>query len=211
MPEPEKIPEYKPAPSKPNTIDISALCIPARADSGKLVRGRNIKERAITVKQAMDEIGGKVVVWGDVFGKDVKDIKGEKVVLTFSVTDYTGSVIIKSFEKKADLKNMLYGKIKKGSRIAVKGKIENDTYAKDISILADSIILVEADDGRTDTAENGQIVVALVDGFEVTLKRLRRQGSSIALEPENPAYQTRILPASRVAVQGRLIGLMRNY
>lgn len=161
MPEPEKIPEYKPVPSKPNTIDISALCIPARADSGKLVRGRNIKEKAITVKQAMDEIGGKVVVWGDVFGKDVKDIKGEKVVLTFSVTDYTGSVIIKSFEKKADLKNMLYGKIKKGSRIAVKGKIENDTFAKDISILADSIILVEADDGRTDTAEKKRVELHL--------------------------------------------------
>ncbi len=64
---------------------------------------------------------------------------------------------------------------------------------------------------RTHTAENGAIVVALVDGFEVTLKRLRRKGNVIALEPENPKYETRILPPERVAVQGRLVGLMRNY
>lgn len=64
---------------------------------------------------------------------------------------------------------------------------------------------------RTQTAENGAIVVALVDGFEVTLKRLRRKGNVIALEPENPKYETRILPPERVAVQGRLVGLMRNY
>ncbi len=64
---------------------------------------------------------------------------------------------------------------------------------------------------RTQTAENGAIVVALVDGFEVTLKRLRRKGNVIALEPENPKYETRILSPERVAVQGRLVGLMRNY
>ena len=64
---------------------------------------------------------------------------------------------------------------------------------------------------RTHTAENGAIVVALVGGFEVTLKRLRRKGNVIALEPENPKYETRILPPERVAVQGRLVGLMRNY
>ena len=61
------------------------------------------------------------------------------------------------------------------------------------------------------TAENGQIVVALVDEQEVTLKRLRRRGNSIALEPANPRHETRILPADRVRVQGRLVALMRQY
>ena len=64
---------------------------------------------------------------------------------------------------------------------------------------------------RSDTAENGQIVVALVDENEVTLKRLRRRGNSIALEPANERHETRIFPADRVRVQGRLIALMRNY
>jgi repressor LexA len=64
---------------------------------------------------------------------------------------------------------------------------------------------------RGESAENGQIVVALVDENEVTLKRLRRRGNSIALEPANRAFETRILPADKVRVQGRLIALLRRY
>ena len=64
---------------------------------------------------------------------------------------------------------------------------------------------------RGEIAENGQIVVALVDENEVTLKRLRRRGNSIALEPANRQYETRILPADKVKVQGRLIALLRKY
>jgi repressor LexA len=64
---------------------------------------------------------------------------------------------------------------------------------------------------RAETAENGSIVVALVDENEVTLKRLRRRGNSIALEAANPRYETRIFPPDRVKVQGRLVGLVRRY
>jgi repressor LexA len=65
---------------------------------------------------------------------------------------------------------------------------------------------------QTDSAENGAIVVALIDDTEVTLKRLRRKGaSSIALEPANKAYETRIFGPDRVKVQGRLVGLIRRY
>jgi repressor LexA len=64
---------------------------------------------------------------------------------------------------------------------------------------------------RCDNADNGTIVVALVDNNEATLKRLRRKGDSIALEPANPAYETRIFGPDRVRVQGRLIGLLRRY
>ena len=64
---------------------------------------------------------------------------------------------------------------------------------------------------RADTAENGAIVVALIDDNEATLKRLRRKGASIALEPANPNYETRIFGPDRVKVQGRLVGLFRRY
>jgi repressor LexA len=64
---------------------------------------------------------------------------------------------------------------------------------------------------RTDTAENGAIVVALIDESEVTLKRLRRRGNSIALEPANPRHETRIFGPDRVKVQGRLVALFRRY
>jgi repressor LexA len=61
------------------------------------------------------------------------------------------------------------------------------------------------------TANPGEIVVALVDGEEATLKRLRRKGDSIALEAANPAYETRIFGPDRVKVQGKLVGLIRRY
>ena len=63
---------------------------------------------------------------------------------------------------------------------------------------------------RGEVAENGQIVVALVDESEVTLKRLRRRGNSIALEPCNVRHETRIFPGDRVKVQGRLVALLRR-
>jgi repressor LexA len=64
---------------------------------------------------------------------------------------------------------------------------------------------------RADSANSGEIVVALVLGEEATLKRLRRKGASIALEAANPAYETRIFGPDQVAVQGRLVGLIRRY
>ena len=60
-------------------------------------------------------------------------------------------------------------------------------------------------------ARDGQIVVALIDDSEATLKRLRRKGASIALEPANAAYETRIFGPDRVKIQGRLAGLYRRY
>lgn len=64
---------------------------------------------------------------------------------------------------------------------------------------------------RCETAENGAIVVALVDGEEVTLKTFRRAGNKIVLEPENDAYEPRVLEPERVQIQGRLVSLMRTY
>jgi repressor LexA len=90
-----------------------------------------------------------------------------------------------------------------------------DHYA--LEVAGDSMIDAGIMDGdtvliqKTEHAENGAIVVALVDENEVTLKRLRKRGDSIALEPANKAYETRIFGPDRVKVQGKLVGLMRRY
>ncbi|NBC31384.1 MAG: transcriptional repressor LexA [Alphaproteobacteria bacterium] len=90
-----------------------------------------------------------------------------------------------------------------------------DYYA--LEVAGDSMVDAGILDGdtvvicRTETAENGTIVVALVDDAEVTLKRLRRKGNTIALEPANAAYETRIFGPDRVKVQGRLTALIRRY
>lgn len=86
-----------------------------------------------------------------------------------------------------------------------------------LEVTGDSMIEAGILDGdvaicrRCETAENGSIVVALVDQEEATLKRLRRRGNSVALEPANPKFETRIFPPDRVTIQGRLIGLYRRY
>lgn len=74
-------------------------------------------------------------------------------------------------------------------------------------ILDGDIVLIR----RCDQAENGAIVVALIDDQEATLKRLRRKGDSIALEAANPAYETRIFGPDRIKVQGRMTALFRRY
>lgn len=121
----------------------------------------------------------------------------------------------------------LYGRIAAGTPIdalrdnstmievpaAILGRGEH--YALEVD--GDSMINAGIFDGdtvlieRAETAENGSIVVALIDNSEATLKRFRRKGDSIALEPANPAFETRIFGPDRVRIQGRLVGLMRRY
>jgi len=90
-----------------------------------------------------------------------------------------------------------------------------DHYA--LEVTGDSMINAGILDGDTviiqqaDSANTGEIVVALVDNQEATLKRLRRRGDSIALEAANPAYETRLYGSDRVKVQGKLVGLIRRY
>lgn len=86
-----------------------------------------------------------------------------------------------------------------------------------LEVRGDSMIDAGIHDGdtviirRCDTAENGAIVVALVEDEEATLKRLRKRGSSVDLEAANPAYETRSFGPDQVDVQGRLVGLIRRY
>jgi len=86
-----------------------------------------------------------------------------------------------------------------------------------LEVRGDSMIEAGILDGDTvvikkqDTAESGDIVVALIDDEEATLKRLRRRGASIALEAANPAYETRIFGPDRVNIQGKLVSLVRKY
>ena len=86
-----------------------------------------------------------------------------------------------------------------------------------LEVKGDSMIDAGIFDGDTvlirkgETAMNGDIVVALIDDEEATLKRLRKKGDSVALEAANPAYETRIFGPDRVRVQGKLVGLLRRY
>ncbi|MFO1067270.1 MAG: transcriptional repressor LexA [Geminicoccaceae bacterium] len=104
-----------------------------------------------------------------------------------------------------------------GTTVDVPTSLVGDGEHYVLQVVGDSMIDAGVFDGdmvviqRTESADNGQIVVALIEDREVTLKRLRRRGASIALEAANPAYETRIFGPHQVKVQGRLVGLLRRY
>ena len=85
-------------------------------------------------------------------------------------------------------------------------EVEGDSMIE-AGILDGDTVIIE----RADTAENGAIVVAFVNGQEVTLKRLRKRHNSVALEPASADYETRIFGPDQVEVQGKLVGLLRTY
>lgn len=102
--------------------------------------------------------------------------------------------------------------------VAVPGNMisgRGDHYALEVN--GDSMINAGINDGdvviirETSVADNGDIVVALIEDHEATLKRFFRRGNAIALEAANPAYETRLFPEDQVRVQGRLVGLIRSY
>jgi len=120
----------------------------------------------------------------------------------------------------------LHGKIAAGTPIEALQGTENfavpaallgagEHYALEVS--GDSMVDEGILDGdfalirKVDNARDGEIIVALIDDEEATLKRFRRRGASIALEPANTAYEVRILPPNRVRIQGKLVGLFRRY
>ena len=119
-----------------------------------------------------------------------------------------------------------YGKIAAGTpiealcsneTIAVPANMVGNGEHYALTVAGDSMIEAGILDGdtviiqRTNTVENGEIAVALVDGCEVTLKKIRRKGNSIMLEPCNRNYEPLIFSPERITVQGKLVGLMRSY
>ncbi|MFD0978668.1 transcriptional repressor LexA [Tropicimonas aquimaris] len=101
--------------------------------------------------------------------------------------------------------------------VAVPGQMVGAGRHYALEVRGDSMIEVGINDGdvvvihEQDTADDGDIVVALVEDHEATLKRFRRKGGMIALEAANQAYETRLLRGDQVKVQGRLVGLIRTY
>jgi repressor LexA len=111
---------------------------------------------------------------------------------------------IEAIETKSHVINMPPDVLSTGEHFAL--EIRGDSMI-DAGILDGDIAVLK----KTNVAETGDIVVAYIDKEEATLKRFRRRGASIALEPANTSYEVRILPPNRVEIQGKLVGLFRRY
>jgi len=111
---------------------------------------------------------------------------------------------IEAIQTKSHVINMPPDMLSSGDHFALEVKGDSMIEA---GILDGDIALLK----KTEGADTGDIVVALIDDEEATLKRFRRRGASIALEPANAGYEVRILPPNRVRIQGKLVGLFRRY
>ena len=111
---------------------------------------------------------------------------------------------IEAIQSKSHVINMPPDMLSSGEHFAL--EVRGDSMI-DAGILEGDTAVIK----KSDTADTGDIVVALIDEEEATLKRFRRRGASIALEPANTAYEVRILPPNRVRIQGKLVGLFRKY
>src|SRR5262249_25868059 len=111
---------------------------------------------------------------------------------------------VEAIQNKSSVINMPADLLSTGEHFAL--EVRGDSMI-DTGILDGDIAVIKKSEG----ADTGDIVVALIDEEEATLKRFRRRGASIALEPANTSYEVRILPPNRVRIQGKLVGLFRRY
>jgi len=111
---------------------------------------------------------------------------------------------IEAIQTKSHVINMPPELLTAGEHFAL--EVRGDSMI-DAGILDGDIALIR----RSENADTGDIVVALIDDEEATLKRFRRRGASIALEPANASYEVRILPPNRVRIQGKLVAMFRRY
>ncbi len=177
------------------------------------------RARAIEIIKLPDALGGGGVAKGPASGFSPQVIDGDKV-------DAPRDAMPVMIGHAVELPVM--GRIAAGTPIEAisevshnvsvpGGMVSGQSHHYALEVKGDSMIDAGINDGdvvvirETSAADNGDIVVALVEGHEATLKRYRRKGAMIALEAANPAYETRMLPEEQVKVQGRLVGLIRTY
>ena len=190
------------------------------------LRRRHHRARALEVVRLPNEVGREI----EVVAAAIPDEEAQTPAFSPNVIqgDFSGRLPgVRAANEAAAVQLPLYGRIAAGLPIealrdagahvevpvALLGSGEH--YA--LEVAGDSMIEAGILDGDTvvirkgESADNGQIIVALIDDAEVTLKRLRRRGNSVALEPANKRHEIRIFPADRVKVQGRLVALLRKF
>ncbi len=126
-----------------NPVDADSLDTEFDAESAEIVFGKAIREKPSSIGKTMQELGKKAVIIGDVFALEFKELRNEKTVVTFDITDYSGSLKVKVFAKNDEIESMNLNSVKKGSTIIVRGKVDFDQFAHDIVITPDSVIKVK--------------------------------------------------------------------
>lgn len=111
--------------------------------SAVLIKGRPIRDIPMPIREAVEVQGQRVVVMGDVFAMDSREVRGERTVLTYQITDRSYSVLVKIFDTNDNIAKLPFGEIKKGSTILVLGRMDYDQFAREDILKPESIVKVE--------------------------------------------------------------------
>lgn len=122
-------------------IDISYIDTEFDSESAELLRGSPIREKPVPIAEALDKLGQNVIVVGDIFSMEVKEVRGDIKVASINITDYSSSVTVKIFARRNDKRDLrAVEEIGKGDAILISGKIDYDKFSRDITVAANSVI-----------------------------------------------------------------------
>jgi repressor LexA len=159
------------------------------------------RARAIEVIKLPDSVGHGL---GSARSRTTSEDDGGRPVAVPVMGRIAAGTPIEAIQTRSHIINMPPDLLSAGEHFAL--EVRGDSMIE-AGILDGDIALIR----KSEAADTGDIVVALIDDEEATLKRFRRRGASIALEPANTSYEVRILPPNRVRIQGKLVGLFRRY
>lgn len=125
------------------TLDMGSLNTDFDAESAEIIKGKAIRQKPISINEAVQQLGEKCAIVGDVFASEIKELRNEKTVATFDITDYSGSIKVKVFGTNKEIEDMKLASIKNGTALLVLGKVDYDSYARDITISPNSLIKVK--------------------------------------------------------------------
>lgn len=125
------------------TLDMGSLNTDFDAESAEIIKGKAIRQKPVSINEAVQHLGEKFAIVGDVFASEIKELRNEKTVATFDITDYSGSIKVKVFGTNKEIEDMKLASIKNGTALLVLGKVDYDSYARDITISPHSLIKVK--------------------------------------------------------------------
>lgn len=180
---------------------IEVIKLPEAVSGGMGLNGR---ARGFTPSVIEGNLGRRPVVASSAGADEDSNGNSNRPVVIPMMGRIAAGTPIEAIQTRTDTITMPPSMLGAGEHYAL--EVRGDSMI-DAGILDGDTALIK----KTDAADTGDIVVALIDDEEATLKRFRRKGASIALEPANTSYEVRILPPNRVRIQGKLVGLMRKY
>ena len=145
-----------PIPDKPQSVSMNSVQLESVKGEDKLIKGHLIRSDIMPIPEALQVKNQRVVVYGDIFASETRDIKNDYRIVTYQITDFSGSVKIKLFDKKEKIEMIPLDELKKGTSILVAGKIKEDMFEHEPVLEPDSIVIRKRK-LRQDTAKEKRV------------------------------------------------------